>query len=161
MTWKSANKWKPSKRQHYWERPEYWEESWRLEETSCRLNSSERPSANPDVKNCQGVNNNNYNNNKGVGNRMDCLQLHFSQGNQYSKNTVSMTFLLTTESETFSLQESQCVSTPMTVFLTQAHCSHLMISPFVKIFWLLRTHYTFFCKHNLHISPFCSSLAHV
>ena len=36
---------------HYWERPEYWEESWRLEETCCYSNSSERPSANADVKN--------------------------------------------------------------------------------------------------------------
>ena len=29
--------------------PEYWEESWRLEETCCHSNSSERPSANADV----------------------------------------------------------------------------------------------------------------
>ena len=35
----------------YWKRPEYWEESWRLEETSCHSNSSERPSTNADVKN--------------------------------------------------------------------------------------------------------------
>ena len=31
-------------RVHYWERPEYWEESWRLKETSCHSNSSERSS---------------------------------------------------------------------------------------------------------------------
>ena len=43
-------------------RPEYWEESWRLEETHCRSNSSEKPSANADVKNSRGVNNNNNNN---------------------------------------------------------------------------------------------------
>ena len=33
-------------------RSEYREESWRLEETSCNTISSERPSANADVKNC-------------------------------------------------------------------------------------------------------------
>ena len=31
--------------------PEYREVSWRLEETCCHLNSSERPSAKTDVKN--------------------------------------------------------------------------------------------------------------
>ena len=46
-----------SKLQRYWERPEYWEELWRLEETCCHLNSSERPSAKTNVKNSQGVNN--------------------------------------------------------------------------------------------------------
>ena len=35
---------------HYWERPEYWEESWILEETCCHSESSEKPSANADVK---------------------------------------------------------------------------------------------------------------
>ena len=49
--------------QHYWERAEYWEESWRLEETCCHSNSSERSSFNPDEQNSQGVNNNNNNNN--------------------------------------------------------------------------------------------------
>ena len=39
-----------SKRQRYWERPEYWEESWRLEETCCHSDSSEKLSANADVK---------------------------------------------------------------------------------------------------------------
>ena len=42
------------KQQHYWKWPEYWEESWdlrRLEETGCLSISSERPSANADVKN--------------------------------------------------------------------------------------------------------------
>ena len=36
---------------HYWEGPEYGEESWRLDESCCRSNSSERPSANADMKN--------------------------------------------------------------------------------------------------------------
>ena len=36
-----ADRWRPSKQQHYWERPEYWEEPWRLEETCCRSDSSE------------------------------------------------------------------------------------------------------------------------
>ena len=36
---------------HYWDWPVYWEESWRLEETCCHSNSSERPSAKTDVKN--------------------------------------------------------------------------------------------------------------
>ena len=40
-------------------RPEYWEESWRLDETCCHSNSNERPSDNTDIKNSQGVNNNN------------------------------------------------------------------------------------------------------
>ena len=43
-------------------RPKYWEESWRLEETCCHSNSSEKPSAGADVKNSKGVNNNNNNN---------------------------------------------------------------------------------------------------
>ena len=42
---------RPSKRQYFWERTEYWEESWRLEETCCHSDSSERPSAYADVKN--------------------------------------------------------------------------------------------------------------
>ena len=50
-TEKLADEWRPSKLQHYCERPEYWEEFWRLEETCCHSNSSERPSANADVKN--------------------------------------------------------------------------------------------------------------
>ena len=44
-----------SKRQHCWGRPESWDESWRLEETCCHSNSSEKPSANTDVKNSKGV----------------------------------------------------------------------------------------------------------
>ena len=36
--------------QHYWEGPEYWE-SWTLGKTCCHSNSSEKPSANADVKN--------------------------------------------------------------------------------------------------------------
>ena len=31
-----------AKQLRYWERPEYWEESWRLEETCCHSNSSEK-----------------------------------------------------------------------------------------------------------------------
>ena len=54
-----ADGWRLSKRQHCWGRPEYWDESWRLEETCCHSNSSEKPSANIDVKNSRGVNNNN------------------------------------------------------------------------------------------------------
>ena len=57
-----ADDWRPSKQQHYWERIEYWEESWRLEETCCHSNSSEKPSANTDVRDSKGVNNNNDNN---------------------------------------------------------------------------------------------------
>ena len=59
-----ADECRPSKRPHYWKRPEYWEESWRLEETCCHSNSSEKPSAKADAKNSKGVNNNNNNNNK-------------------------------------------------------------------------------------------------
>ena len=52
--WKLADEWWPFKQLHYWERPEYWEESWRLKETCCHSNSSEKPSANTDVKNSKG-----------------------------------------------------------------------------------------------------------
>ena len=38
------------------ERPEYWEESWRLGETCCLSNSSERISVKTDVKNSRGLN---------------------------------------------------------------------------------------------------------
>ena len=38
-----------------WDRPEYWEESCRLEETCCHSSSSERPSANADLKNSYGL----------------------------------------------------------------------------------------------------------
>ena len=55
--WEYEEEWRPSKLQHYWERPEYWAESWRLEETYCHSNSSERPSTNTDLKNSQEVNN--------------------------------------------------------------------------------------------------------
>ena len=54
------NEWRSFKLLHNWDRPEYWEESWKLEGTCCHSNSSERPSANADVKKSQGVN---YNNN--------------------------------------------------------------------------------------------------
>ena len=40
-----------TKRQHCWEQPESWDESWKLEETCCHSDSSEKPSANTDVKN--------------------------------------------------------------------------------------------------------------
>ena len=50
-TWKLAAEGWPSKRQYYWERPEYWKEFWRLEETCCHSNFSERPSANAEAKN--------------------------------------------------------------------------------------------------------------
>ena len=53
------DEWRPSKLLDYCDRPEYWEESWRLEEACCHSNSGERLSANADVKNSQGVNNNN------------------------------------------------------------------------------------------------------
>ena len=46
---------RPSKLLHYWEWPEYWEKSWRLKETCFHSVSGERPSANTDVKNSQGV----------------------------------------------------------------------------------------------------------
>ena len=39
----------------------YGEESWKLVETCCHSNSRERPSAKTDVKNSQGVNNNDNN----------------------------------------------------------------------------------------------------
>ena len=51
--------WRLSKLQHYWEWPEYWEESWRLEENCCHSNPNEKPSAKTDMKNSQGVNNDN------------------------------------------------------------------------------------------------------
>ena len=45
--------WRPSKWQNCWDWPEYWEDSWRLEETCCHSNSSERSSADASVKNSQ------------------------------------------------------------------------------------------------------------
>ena len=55
MTEKLADEGSPPKRQHCWERLEYWEESWRFEETCCHSNSSEKPSANSDVKNSKRI----------------------------------------------------------------------------------------------------------
>ena len=52
---------------HYWDRPEYCEKSWRLEETCCHSNPCERPSAYAELKNSQGVNNNNNNKCEWVG----------------------------------------------------------------------------------------------
>ena len=46
--------------QYYWEQPEYWEESWGHKETCCHLNTSEKPLAKTDMKNSQGVNNNDF-----------------------------------------------------------------------------------------------------
>ena len=42
---------RPSKLQDYQDRPGYWETSWRFEETKCKSNTSEKPSANAEVKN--------------------------------------------------------------------------------------------------------------
>ena len=46
-----GDEWRPPKILHYWERPDYWKESWRLEETCCHSDSSEKSSGNADVKN--------------------------------------------------------------------------------------------------------------
>ena len=62
--WKLADEWTPSKSQYYWWQPEYGEESWRLVETRCHSNSSEKPSADADVKNSKRVYNNNNNSEK-------------------------------------------------------------------------------------------------
>ena len=43
------------------QRGEYWEESWKLEETCCHSNSSEKPSVNVDVKNLSDEENDNTN----------------------------------------------------------------------------------------------------
>ena len=61
MTWKLMDKWRTSKRQHYWERPEYWGDSWRLEALATIQTPGERPSANANGKNSneQIINNNN------------------------------------------------------------------------------------------------------
>ena len=48
---------------NYCDRSEYWEESWRVEEFCCDSNSSERPSANADIKKKLSMSNNNNNNN--------------------------------------------------------------------------------------------------
>ena len=53
------DEWRPPKLLYHWERPEYREETWKLEGTYCYLNPSERPSTNDDMKNFQGINNNN------------------------------------------------------------------------------------------------------
>ena len=56
--WKSqklGDKLKPSRLKHCWGWPEYWEESLWPEEIYCHSASSERPSANADVKNLQGI----------------------------------------------------------------------------------------------------------
>ena len=62
VTWKLADEWRPSKRQHYRRWPEYWEEFWRLEETFYHSNSSEKPSTDTDVKNSKRAFNDSHNN---------------------------------------------------------------------------------------------------
>ena len=98
-----ADMWRPSKQQHYWRRPEYWEESWRLEETCCHSNFSEKPSANADVKNSKRVNNNNNdndNNNKQIDIYyfafFDCIFLFF----QFLKNLSFSAWLLSYKDDT-------------------------------------------------------------
>ena len=49
-SWKPEYESKPSKLYHCWGLPEHWEESWRLEETDCLSDSSERPLANTHEK---------------------------------------------------------------------------------------------------------------
>ena len=53
--WNSDDESGPSRIQHCWDRPEYWEESRRHVETCSHSDSSERPSANADVKNSERV----------------------------------------------------------------------------------------------------------
>ena len=45
------DEWRSSKLQHYWKRPEWCAETWRVEETYCQSNSSEKLSAKTDVQN--------------------------------------------------------------------------------------------------------------
>ena len=45
----------PSKLQNCWDRPEYYEESWRLEETCCHSDSSERILPNAGLENSPKV----------------------------------------------------------------------------------------------------------
>ena len=52
-TGRLGNKRPPPRLKHYYDRPEYREEFWRLEETCCHSNSSEKPSANACEKNSQ------------------------------------------------------------------------------------------------------------
>ena len=52
---KKEDEWRSSKQLHYWDWPEYCEESWRLEETCCYSEFSERSSANADRKKSQGI----------------------------------------------------------------------------------------------------------
>ena len=53
--WNLEDECRQSKLKNCWERPDYWEESWRLEETCCHPDSSERLSANADMKNHEEV----------------------------------------------------------------------------------------------------------
>ena len=77
-----------------------------------------------------------------------------------SQKTVSMTIML----GTFSLLESQCVSTSLTVFLTQAWSSKTMFSLFVKIFFLRKhaslytSHILLWISYGLHFSASKSSM---
>ena len=73
--WKLEDEWSQSKLLLYWKRPEYREESWRPEKTCRYSNSSERPSANNDVKISQGVNNDNSWGSWSTGNNVRSLNL--------------------------------------------------------------------------------------
>ena len=69
-----VTEWRPSRQQHYWKRPEYWEKSWRLEETCCHSNSSERPSDVADMKNSNyNDNNNSRKEERGIGSIEDSV----------------------------------------------------------------------------------------
>ena len=66
------------------------------------------------------------------------LKLQLFQGNQsWCPRRLSVwPFLLTAVPITVFLPETLCVSTPWTVFSTQARCSKPMFSTVVKMFWL-------------------------
>ena len=61
--------------------------------------------------------------------------------------------LLTTTLGTFSLPESQCISTQWTVFLTQAHYAKPIFSPFVKIF-LIKICFAIHITHSINFTRF-------
>ena len=90
-----------------------------------------------------------------------------------SQKTVSMTFFTDAASRTFSLLESQWVSSPATVFSIRIRCGKPMFSPFSNICltktMLLNTYHTFFGKFyivctiqspKILITDFGSSLEH-
>ena len=85
--------------------PEYWEESWRLEDTCCHSNSSERPSANADVKNSNGDNHNNCRQKKQqkLGNKWENSSIRrFQPSKIANENTVIGIWLGNEERETES-----------------------------------------------------------